>query len=1469
MQPHSKVNYSKAALLRLAAASAFAFGATSCLDREDVEQPDEEMLTALHLADECAATDVTWSNPASQTTACAGPWTYWAYPTAFERHSDCGLPTCTLYKSCTRWLTQPPSLPTKQLTLQAVNCHLVPGTGMVCDPDLSTAQASCTAFKNQKRDEVEAPVDQRVTSATVNTSIISPQGPNITEHTFKCSVNIAYEKRFIGRHEDCGCQTQEYPLCRHTTSTTLTRSITPAGKTLAQVKAGHDETAVGQISDSSINAKCTTGQDVPATSMATKLNRLLDSIADPQIVTPASPLFGEFIRRAKITYELFRNTDVANFTRHPEILTIYQQRSTIEPTCGLNKPATQQCSGGDEWALRFCTRLASSHVKTEAGYGELLWRHYRPICNQILDDIGGEIAAGDCNVDDDFVTATIDTDRRLHEKLLLWMGHLIDRSADANNTAVLARTLHAIDRWYAVAAYMFTGTDRASAELDLVANKFWQVAYGYRPGPEEQGWIEQSPYAELQTALEEAEDAEPAEALVILEGALQDTETRGLKLDRDVLTAAYANVGADPALRGAPLLHFTAGALQALVDRLEALGQFHDIGCALAACATFSTPTKLSRFWKILAHLGAAPGSVPDLGDVLTATPGNLLGWKAAFVAMDGAQQRLLDAVAAATDAGNPDEVSALIAQAQARNASYEATGMFMPAVGDRMYTGVHADQRTRVKNHLNFLNGLLSSSLASIETRLENLVDGLVRVRDGETALAQLEAVKTRLKSETDDLNKRDAAFRKLISTGGEDSVFEEVMSEWSLIEGAIDEEAYLRVGDSINLFLNAQDATFDSWEGQTLAQVGVQKVAVPARQAISIATDGQWAPSCALRETRMINPDDDGVEGQPINVAGVTTGPEGYSISWTGSSYKGSSDRSSLVGRITAGAKWESCTGTPGLDLLGSGSKICAYVDASITGEHGRHWESGSQGSTSAQFSSGIFLPITPFEAPAGALVVVEMPPGVTDPSAIRDVHLIHSPHTTLVVDEPADLWFAVNDMDCPDQDASNQLHVEVATFLSVGDAAKALVSRMARTVSLVRERRAGLLARGEILPSEATEIELQAKLDQIGGPGEPQIAVDDYPSPMRDLFYKFLAREMKMLEAAIRAAAIARELNIKKAEYAAAQVAVKNSAMSGYLLSLVPKWTARGLRFKELRSTTSVYVKDVRYYMGPLLRVWYPNVLADLATFAPLQQLTAVDVDTPILLISTWLTLLGDELALKIASAEVPYPSPQDTAPAFVALRFPHPSVLVPACADSPSARCPRQGHGDTFRWATVAQSEALWSALGQPGDGQTIRRLTFQPSPDDLYQLLAGTHYLSCTKSLPVVRKIGLALTGYTSSQLPPEERQIEGSIPDTAPMAFADGAGVREFQLENPSWHHLANVPLIYAMNDYNKVKTDFSALGQDVRGVSPFTTFVFDIPESIVAAWNLRGARTIDLILEVEAVRSNDIVAVPVCTAAP
>jgi hypothetical protein len=59
--------------------------------------------------------------------------------------------------------------------------------------------------------------------------------------------------------------------------------------------------------------------------------------------------------------------------------------------------------------------------------------------------------------------------------------------------------------------------------------------------------VTNSPYAHLQASLDLAQaETDPNEAIDILRDALSDTDTAGLKLDRDVLTAIYSNVGGQP-----------------------------------------------------------------------------------------------------------------------------------------------------------------------------------------------------------------------------------------------------------------------------------------------------------------------------------------------------------------------------------------------------------------------------------------------------------------------------------------------------------------------------------------------------------------------------------------------------------------------------------------------------------------------------------------------------------------------------------------------------------------------------------------------------------------------------------------------------------------------------------------------------------------------------------------------------------
>lgn len=350
------------------------------------------------------------------------------------------------------------------------------------------------------------------------------------------------------------------------------------------------------------------------------------------------------------------------------------------------------------------------------------------------------------------------------------------------------------------------------------------------------------------------------------------------------------------------------------------------------------------------------------------------------------------------------------------------------------------------------------------------------------------------------------------------------------------------------------------------------------------------------------------------------------------------------------------------------------------------------------------------------------------------------------------------------------------------------------------------------------------------------------------------------------------IRREIALRTTAEIAAMETVRNTALSGYLLALSPEWTARGMRLRELRDIVNKYSADIRQYLRPLIQLWYPGVLVG-ADAQPLlaaaRELANATVDSGEVDMADDLRELGRLLALRIGEAVLPYPTPEETAPSFVAFRFPRPALLDPGCAANPAARCRRAGQSIGYRWATVAQTRALWEdQLGlEPGPLGSNRRLVFELNPDDLYQQLAGSSFLACTKSLPVIRKIGLGLTGVCSTCSPSDPREVSADIPEPAMMGFTGVAGVSALQMVNPTFLHHDTIPVVFGANDYNKLKTDFLAIAQDVRGVSPFTRFVIEIPEELVRDWNLRGADTLDVLLELEATRSTATVGIPACSA--
>ena len=1354
----------------------------------------------------CAASDVMWASARSDASHCEGPWEYEQYAVRWQEHEDCGVDSCAEPRLCTSW-----------------------------------------------------------------------QAREATHRTRIPIAELADEQR---TERVCGCERWRYrPCLRADPSLPHVTEMSAPGRTLGEVRAAHDaEDTPGQAGVDELRlATCTTAEE-PGLTPSERFARLDENMQDPAIVAEGTPLHARFIERLMLVYELF-GAQLTAADRAQARALYHSYYPAVEPACGQHVPDDMPpCAPAVDTALGLCTRLGSAHVSPALAYADY------DACLALLTDLGDALEAGTCEPDAPYVEASQVVHRRLHDKLLVRFGDALTAVEAGGgipdyDTAPIAHLLHTIHRWHVAARAVLTKPAVLQDELALVVNKLWQVAHGARQG---RAWSDGSLYAGIAAALaradERIQEGDEAGARQEIEDALEGSESHALALDQAVLRAAYANVAntEDPVLTDAPLLHITAEALAPLADRLDALTQYHDLGCALARCATWTTPTRLSRLWRVLAHLDDGADAPVSLGDVLDSIADDLSGWKPGFRAMSTHQDRLLAALADAAETAHLRALPDLIDRAEARMATYERTGMLEPTVGQTLQTGVHSAQRQRVLDHIDEQRIFLESAHADMERRLVSLVHGLASVGDADATRARLEAARERVHIELGVLTRREASYRRLIADGvapdetrraldQEDALFEEIMAAWARAEGGADGAAYLRLGDTQVLRLSGADARFDGWHAQTMPAVAAGMRSVAAGQVISIATapGTVWAPTCALRHVRLIEPGqalEAAAEELPLDTTGAVTGPEGYALTWTGSTYQATSLYRTKARRETASTSHGLCLPIPGLHY-------CPRMEeTSFSNERGRTWQSGSEGRTSAQFASGLYLPITPFEAPAGSLVVVEMPAGEIDPARLRNVHLVRAPHTTIAVEDAADLYFVVNDIACDEQDSAHVLEVTVGAFVTLDEAADALVRRMAHTLALVRARAPEVIARGALLPTERRLIEEEALLAQLGGPGEIQIPVDDYPPALRTLFSRFLAREMVRLEAMAALAQLEAEQQIKLAEHRAISVELHQSTMAGYLLGLVPRWTVRGMRLAEMREVATDFTRDVRHFVVPLMDLWYPEVAASLPDLEVLQRLANVDVDTPVLDLVGWQAELGRALRRRIAEARLPYPSDDDTARKLVALRFPRPSEMDATCAHIPSARCPLRASSPTFRWATVAEATALWDALGDPSaPDTTLRHLTFRVQPDDIYEPYAGSAYLSCRRALPVVRKLGLILTGVAENGTPPEQRFIEGSIPEHARLDFVTTSGIWPFALDNPVWRALSDVPLVFTWDDYVAAEAAFLRIPQDVRGVSPFTTLELVVPEAVIQAWGLRDAHSIDLVMELESIRTGAPVAVPVC----
>jgi hypothetical protein len=1188
--------------------------------------------------------------------------------------------------------------------------------------------------------------------------------------------------------------------------------------------------AKGQKSGADIigEATCTSAQ-APQLTPQERFDLLYTSIRDPAGTVPGEPSYPDYARRLKTVYELHAGQLSVPDEAHDFVRSLYdgQLGASSAPSCGENDAAAYDCTAviaGHEserldGRLALCKRLSSAHVS-----GDLVERYYLRDCMGLL-----------AQVDDSGLCPRAvepETLLKTHDILLTKLLDQLGSSTAGVAIRDLRRSLLTISRWFEDARPALTNQD-ASTKLARHLLSFWRNAQRARGVYTEALAIEPTlrpPESATQEQQDEARSGLDA-AKRAVRSAVGSEDQKQQALARDVLAAAY-RASDEKGPFGAPLALVTGDALSLLVDRMEKLSVFHDFACLWAECGA-DVSTELSRLWSLVSDL--------DAGQAAEATPSpattevSIGGWRDALLDVKSYPEGLRSVIDGAKPIpGVTEEVSRLLELARQRTHSYQSTGFFFASEGNRLYTRVHASHRDRAVEVVRHRADALRSRSDKFHDDIDRIVDRLVSASAAETSAIAVatrrDAAAARFDQKQRQLTAHAAAFDAI------DDFEKQLAAEFSQAQSALAGQ-YLNLAPPPGYEQPIQfSAASAAWlGGSELAQLSsAPKIEAQAHELITVSVpqEDRWSPTCALRSRDLVGPQSN--TPMEIDLSAATTGPEGFTIISTQNRYKATSTSDTKADASAYGFRAEACAG------FGIGQKkifsvqaqACTFVNKTWSTTHADTDTAGSHSQVNASFSSGIFLQNTPIPAaPAGSIVLVELPPNATNLSEARNVHLVRSPNTTISLSEPADLYLVANDHgSCQvEADRSNVLHVSVRKLLGANEAGRQFVVALTKAAELIRSRAARFIERGEMLPFEVTALEAAARRVVLSPPDGLR-SITELPEVLRALFDQFVAQELARVQRMVLMSNLEREISLARAELQALDVNAYNSEEERQLLALLPKWAVGNSDVEALHREALALMELVRQYFVPVVRLWFPDVAVDLEGLPAVSKLRNIGIDTPMSDVVTWTENVVrhglDRFAAEVLEERVDKP--------WVAVRLRNPDRPC-----EPWAGC---GLAD-FPEVSDERSQQFWAALKE---GRPFELLI---KPSDLYRRL-GAAYLSCRHELPVVRRIGLIFTGTGDSTAGWSDlrRALDASFDST--QEFVSAAGPEYFLLLDQAQREFS-LPVRFA-TEQEVIEVAASTIEQDPLGLSPFGRFRGHFDSSARDQWHVTAADSAILVFELE-----------------
>lgn len=333
---------------------------------------------------------------------------------------------------------------------------------------------------------------------------------------------------------------------------------------------------------------------------------------------------------------------------------------------------------------------------------------------------------------------------------------------------------------------------------------------------------------------------------------------------------------------------------------------------------------------------------------------------------------------------------------------------------------------------------------------------------------------------------------------------------------------ETFVPVGSSTVTVAAASSSHEGNGTWDSIGKIALNfPAAVVKGDLLRISVSGEYQPTCAISK----------VYGS--SVAQARTGSRGFNLSFVNGKSKVDSTnnyrtRESFSSNTTT---VNICSGLPPIiaGAIGISTTVCNSRAFGSRNSRGATTSDSSSASTrsDASFDLGLTMKDTPYRtSPAGALLLVEMPSGETDPYQFASMRVLNSDNSIIAeADSSAtDYYLVVND--CFNPSGVGSLNVTVNQYRAAGSLASEFINKVTAMIPEIESVVAGLIENGVLSQQTLSSLRGEWAGSAVGG-----ISLDSFNGNIRILLEAFLDSEMNILNYKSQITNMERELEMKK--------------------------------------------------------------------------------------------------------------------------------------------------------------------------------------------------------------------------------------------------------------------------------------------------------------------------------------------------